>query len=128
MRLLLDTQSFLWAVDAPPKLSERARNAIRSDRNEVLVSAVTAWEIAIKSQLGDLRLPQQPARFVPEQMAANSFAPLAVLIDHALKVADLPPIHRDPFDRLLVAQAMTEGLTLVTADRQLSRYDVQTLW
>lgn len=89
---------------------------------------MSAWEIAIKYELGDLQLPDQPQRFVPEQIAANSFAPLPVLIPHALKVAELPRIHKDPFDRLLVAQASVEDLALVTADAQIRRYDVATIW
>ena len=94
MRLILDTQSFLWAIDKPERLSQRARREIQNEANEILVSAVTAWEVAIKWQLGDLQLPDEPRRYVPEQMAANAFAPLPVLIRHALKVAELPMIHK----------------------------------
>lgn len=128
MRFLLDTQSFLWAVDTPARLSQRARRQIQSEANEIFVSAVTAWEIAIKSQRGDLQLPDEPQRYVPEQMAANSFAALPVLIRHALKVVELPLIHKDPFDRLLAAQAAAEDLTLITADAELRKYPVRTLW
>ncbi len=128
MRLLLDTQAFLWAIEAPERLSARARKEIKSDANEILVSAASAWEIAIKTSLGDLVLPDDPQRFVPEQMAANSFIPLPVLMRHALKVADLPKIHKDPFDRLLVAQASVEDLGLVTADPHVRKYPVDTIW
>ena len=128
MRLLLDTQAFLWAVDAPERLSPRARREIQSKGNEILLSPVSAWEIAIKWSLGDLELPDDPQRFVPEQMAPNSIEALPVLVRHALKVAELPPIHKDPFDRLLVAQASVEGLTIVTADVHIRRYDVATIW
>lgn len=92
------------------------------------MSAVSAWEIAIKCELGDLQLPDDPQRFVPEQIVANSFAPLPVLIRHALKVVELPPIHRDPFDRLLAAQASVEDLALVTADAKIRRYPITTIW
>ena len=128
MRLLLDTQTFLWAVGAPERLSSRARRAIQLESNEIIVSAASAWEIAIKVGLGRLDLPDGPQRFVPDQMAANAFEPLAIQLRHALQVAELPDIHRDPFDRLLVAQASVEGLVLVTADRQLRKYPIETLW
>lgn len=90
MRLLLDTQSFLSAIDTPERLSKRARVALDDHSNEILVSAVTAWEIAIKSSIGHLQLPDEPQRFVPEQMALNSFTPLAIIVRHALKTAELP--------------------------------------
>lgn len=128
MRVLLDTQSFLWAIDTPERLSARARGAIQDDANEVLVSAASAWEIAIKSRLGRIQLADEPQRFVPEQMAANSFTALAVLVRHALQVAGLPLIHKDPFDRLLVAQALVEDLALVTSDAKLRKYPVKTIW
>ncbi|MDE3102644.1 MAG: type II toxin-antitoxin system VapC family toxin [Chloroflexota bacterium] len=127
MRLLLDTQAFLWAVEALERLSARARREIQDPSNEVLVSAATAWEIAIKVGIGDLELPDDPQRFVPDQIDANAFTPLAVLVRHALKVADLPRIHKDPFDRLLVAQASVDGLALVTADEQVRRYPIDTV-
>ena len=128
MRLLLDTQAFLWAVSDPDRLRARARRQIESPSNDVFVSAATAWEIAIKSRLGRLTLPDDPQRFVPDQMAENSFAPLPVLMSHALKVLDLPEHHRDPFDRLLIAQAIVEDLVLVTADAQLRRYPIRIVW
>lgn len=101
---------------------------IRDAANEILVSAATAWEIAIKFRLGRLGLPEDPQRFVPEQIEANAFSALAVQVRHALKVSDLPDLHRDPFDRILVAQALTEGIPLVTSDPQVRRYPVETLW
>lgn len=128
MKLLLDTQAFLWSISAPERLGAHARRAIQSGRNEVFVSAVSAWEIAIKSALGRLTLAEDPQRFIPEQMTQNAFEPLPVLIRHALKVLDLPDIHRDPFDRLLVAQALIEELALVSGDAQLGRYPVRVIW
>lgn len=92
------------------------------------MSAVTAWEIAIKSALGRLTLAEDPQRFIPEQMTQNAFEPLPVQIRHALKVVDLPNIHRDPFDRLLVAQALIEDLALVSGDAQLGHYPVRVIW
>ncbi len=128
MRLLLDTQAFLWSISAPERLSTRARRNIQSGRNEVFVSAVSAWEIAIKSALGRITLAEDPQRFIPEQMTQNAFEPLPVLIRHALKVLDLPNVHKDPFDRLLVAQALIEDLALVSVDERLSRYPVRVIW
>jgi PIN domain nuclease of toxin-antitoxin system len=128
VKVLLDTQAFLWAVDEPSALSARAKREIQAADNQIFVSAATAWEIAIKFQLGDLGLPQEPQLFVPEQLASNAFAPLPVLIPHALKVAELPAIHRDPFDRLIVAQALIEDMVLVTSDAQIRRYPVRTIW
>jgi PIN domain nuclease of toxin-antitoxin system len=128
VRLLVDTHPFLWAIASPERLSARARRAIEDDANEILVSAASAWEIAIKFSLGRLQLPDDPQRFIPEQLAANSFTALAVLLRHALQVADLPMIHKDPFDRLLVAQAVIEDLALVTSDAQLRKYPVKTIW
>jgi PIN domain nuclease of toxin-antitoxin system len=128
VRILLDTHPFLWSLTSPERLSARAARAIRDEANEVLVSAATAWEIAVKFRLGRLRLPDDPQRFVPDQIAANSFTPIAVMVRHALKVSDLPDIHRDPFDRLLVAQASVEDVALVTADAQIRRYPIDTIW
>lgn len=128
MRLLLDTQAFLWSISAPERLGVRARRAIQSGRNEVFVSAVSAWEIAIKSALGRLTLAEDPQRLIPDQMTQNAFEPLPVQIRHALKVVDLPNIHKDPFDRLLVAQALIEELALVSGDAQLGRYPVRVIW
>ena len=128
MRLLLDTHAFLWSISAPDRLSGRARRAIEDGANDVFLSAASAWEIAIKAGLGRISLPQDPERFVPDQMAQNSIQPLPVQLGHALKVLVLPDLHRDPFDRLLVAQAMAEGLTLVSGDRRLTGYAVKLLW
>lgn len=128
MRLLLDTQAFIWVVSAPERLSQRARKAIRDPINEVHVSAATAWEIAIKVRTGKVAIAGDLQRFVPDEMAANSFSALPVTIEHALRVAALPMIHRDPFDRLLVAQAAVEELALVTSDGQVRRYPVRTIW
>lgn len=129
MRLLLDTHAFLWAVSAPEKLSPRARRSIEDGSNQIYVSAATAWELAIKSRLGRLEPEVEDLeRSVPEQIERHAFQPLPVQVRHALRVASLPDVHRDPFDRLLIAQAMLEGLAMVTADRELKRYAVKVVW
>ncbi len=123
MRLLLDTHVLLWALTDDPSLSAAARAAIVDGRNRVVVSAVSAWEITIKRSLGKLRAPADLAK----EVAAHRFTPLAVSLEHALAVGALPDLHRDPFDRLLVAQAGVEDLTIVTRDRAIARYDVDVL-
>lgn len=123
MNLLLDTHTLLWALADDPTLTGDAREAIVDGRNDVLVSAVSAWEITIKRALGKLRAPDD----LPDQLARARFAPLDVTIEHALAVGELPDHHADPFDRMLVAQARTERLTLVTRDAHIARYDVDVL-
>jgi PIN domain nuclease of toxin-antitoxin system len=124
MRLLLDTQVWLWMVVAPERLSPAARRLVVSEDNELVLSAVSSWEIAIKHALGKLQLPGNPEALVPEWMARTGVTQLAVLHRHALHVASLPPHHRDPFDRLLIAQAQVEDVAVLTADPQFERYEV----
>lgn len=128
MKLLLDTHAFLWWIADDERLSSKARRAIGDGRNEILVSAVSAWEIVVKHELGRLTLPEAPDKFVPSQLRANAFGALPATVSHALAVARLPLLHRDPFDRLLIAQAMVEGLTMVSADEDLRRYPVRVTW
>lgn len=128
MRLLLDTHVFLWWVLDDARLSQAARGVIGDRDSEVLISAASALEIAMKAQRGRLRLPQPPGRFVPRQVHANGFQPLPVRLEHALRVSTLPDHHRDPFDRLLIAQALEDRLVLVTADKQFERYPVRVIW
>ncbi len=123
MKLLLDTNVLLWWLNGSPRLAAEASDAIATPRNVVYVSSVTAWEITIKRALGKLEIPENWA----EVVAAESFRRLAATWEHALDVASLPELHRDPFDRLLVAQARVEGLVLVTGDDIVTRYDVKTL-
>ncbi len=128
MRSLLDTHAFLWWVSDSPELAATTRDLIGSIGNEIFFSAVSSWEIAIKYALGRLKLARKPARFVQEQLTKTGFRILPIQVDHTLEVAELPPIHADPFDRLLVAQCVREGLTLITRDRDLRRYPIETAW
>ncbi len=123
MRLLLDTHVVLWALADDRGLAEEARAAIVDGSNAVYVSAASAWEMAIKKALGKLRAPDD----LEQQLVSHRFQPLDVNVGHGLAVEGLPLHHRDPFDRLLVAQARVEGLTIVTRDSRLSHYDVPTL-
>ena len=128
MRLLLDTHTFLWWVADAPELSARARTAIARSRNECFVSLASLWELAIKSSLGKLEISGSLARFIPEQLAANRFRELGIEVRHVARVARLPFHHRDPFDRLLAAQALEEELTIVSADPLFRRYGVRRIW
>ena len=127
MRVLLDTHAFLWFVAADARLSAPARRAI-IDASDALLSIASCWEMAIKISLGKLTLATPIERFLPEQLAANRFQLLHVVIAHATRVATLPWHHRDPFDRLLAAQALDEELTVVSSDRVFREYGVKTVW
>lgn len=126
MKLLLDTHVFLWLQTEPERLGEQLRS-VEDERTVLLLSAASSWEIAIKHQLGKLPLPESPERYVPSRMRAISAQALAIEHSHALAVAALPPLHRDPFDRLIVAQAGMLGLTILTADAAVAQYPVATL-
>jgi PIN domain nuclease of toxin-antitoxin system len=128
MKYLLDTGVWLWSLWEPQRISPKAREEIADLSNEVFLSAVTSWEVAIKAAAGKLKLPEPPALYVPSRMAAQRLRPLPVTHPHALAVFELPVHHRDPFDRLLVAQAKLDDLVLVTADRFLEKYSVEILW
>ena len=128
MRVLLDTHVFLWWVEGAPALSRRARTAIGDPGNECLLSLVSCWEMAIKLSLGKLRLPGTIERFIPEQISANAFRQLAIDFRHVARVAALPFHHRDPFDRLLAAQALEERCAIVSADPIFRKYGVKRIW
>lgn len=126
MRFLVDTHCWLWLQASPERLAEDVITLLEDPANDLFLSAASSWEIAIKHALGKLPLPEPPSRYVPSRLAASGCRGLSIEHTHALRVAELPPHHRDPFDRLLVAQAQVEGLVLVTADRQFEGYDVET--
>ena len=112
---------------APERLSTRARGLVESDEHELYLSAASAWEIAIKHGLGKLRLPEPPSRYVPSRVAMLRVLTLPIEHEHALRVGELPPHHRDPFDRMLVAQAQIERLHILTADSVFTKYDVEII-
>lgn len=126
MRLLLDTHIFLWLHTEPERLGEHLP-LVEDRRTELLVSAVVSWEIAIKYQLGRLPLPEPPERYVPERLRAIGAQALPIEHTHALAVAALAPLHRDPFDRLLVAQAGLLDVPILTADPAIARYSAPTI-
>ena len=128
MKILLDTHTFLWWITDDRRLSLRAREAISNEENELFVSAATGWEIAIKVRIGRLDITDEPQRFVLEQLRINAFRPLSIGMEHTLHVSTLPDYHRDPFDRVLIAQAQVEGMPIVTADPNIEKYQVEVIW
>jgi len=128
MRLLLDTHVLLWWHDQPARLTGTAYSAINDLGNDVFLSVVNGWEIQIKAQLGKLTLPKPLRELLQEEQATNGFRLLPVTLEHVYALDSFPLHHRDPFDRLLIAQAHQEGLILVTHDPQFSVYPVPLLW
>ncbi|HEX6094733.1 MAG TPA: type II toxin-antitoxin system VapC family toxin [Thermoanaerobaculia bacterium] len=121
MKLLLDTQLLLWAAGQPERLSARAKRQLNDPDNELVFSAASLWEITIKSRLGRDDFRVEP-RVLRRALLDNGYVELPITSEHAVNVDALPAIHKDPFDRLLLAQALVEGITLLTADAQLARY------
>lgn len=128
MRLLLDTHAFLWWVTDDDRMSERGGALIADGANDVYFSTASAWEIVIKAGLGRIDLSGDAWSLTPEHLERNAFQVLPIHVSHAVAVIALPDVHRDPFDRMLVAQALTENLTIVSADQGLARYDVPVVW
>ena len=127
MKVLVDTHCWLWLQASPERFSENVRLKLEDSATDVFLSAASAWEIAIKYALGKLPLPAPPHEYVPSRMQISVTTPLPVVHAHALRVAALPMHHRDPFDRLIVAQAQLESIPVLTADDQLRAYDVETI-
>jgi PIN domain nuclease of toxin-antitoxin system len=127
LRILLDTHVWLWLQVTPERLSDESLALLADPANELFLSAASAWEIAVKVGVGKLTLPAPPDEYVPSRLTSSGTSPLPVELRHALHVANLPAHHRDPFDRLLVAQAQLERMPLLSADRQLAAYEVEIL-
>lgn len=127
MPYLLDTSVFLNAVIAPDRLNRRAQELLSRREAVLFLSAASSWEIAIKYAIGKLRMPDAPARWVPAAMRRLGAHPLDIAHRHALEVADLPSFHQDPFDRVLIVQAKSEDLVLLTADRIFQKYPVEVI-
>lgn len=128
MRLLLDTHALLWFLTGAPALSKAAQACIEDGANAVWVSPASYWEIAIKISLGKYRLPEPLADFMERELGRNDLAILPITLRHAARVSTLPFHHRDPFDRLIVAQSLEESLTLVSADSAMDAYGTHRLW
>ena len=128
MKLLLDTCSFLWITNAQAELSSGAKAAFEDEANEAYLSVVSAWEIAIKSRLRNLPLPEPAQVFLPRARALHKIASLNLNEDAIVQLPLLPLLHRDPFDRMLICQAIAEGMAIVTPDELIRRYPVRTVW
>lgn len=128
MRILLDTHAFLWSVMDDSKLSDRARSIFLDADNELLISAVIGFEIAIKYTLGKLELAEPPRDFIENRIRNNALTQLPISLSHTYRLSHLPLHHRDPFDRLLISQALEEDIPLLSADSAFRLYDVEIIW
>ena len=128
MKYLLDTNVFLWSNGAPEKLNKQAITVLSSGSAEVYLSAASSWEIAIKFALRSLRLPSPPSQFIPHAMRVMALRSLDITHFHSVAAGELPRHHRDPFDRMLIAQARSETMVLLTADTAFRKYDVETVF
>ncbi len=128
MRAILDTHVFLWWIANDKRLSKASRQIIERAGNEILFSAASAWEIAVKCRLGKLDLPSNPETFVSNHLAKNDFTSLPITISHALRVYSLEGSHKDPFDLMLVAQSAVEQIPIITADPQFDQFAVEVIW
>jgi PIN domain nuclease of toxin-antitoxin system len=128
MRALLDTHTFLWWLDDDARLSAYVKQFISNGVNELFFSVASSWEISIKAQLGKLTLPADLERFLIDQLAQNHLTTMPIHLHHTMGVYRLPPLHRDPFDRILIAQSQAEDLPIVTAAPLIRQYNTQTIW
>lgn len=127
MKILLDTHIFLWFISGDTRLSTDIRDAIRDSDNEVYLSAISIWEAIIKYQLGKLPLPEHPETYLPRQRDLHQISSLALDESSVIQLAKLPPLHRDPFDRMLICQALQNGLTIATVDPAVRAYPVSVI-
>jgi PIN domain nuclease of toxin-antitoxin system len=127
MRILLDTHIFLWFISGDTQLSMDVRDAIRDPDNEVYLSAISVWEAIVKYQLGKLPLPEHPETYLPKQRDLHQIASLDLNESSVLQLAKLPTLHRDPFDRMLICQALQNGLTIATVDTAIRAYPVNVM-
>jgi PIN domain nuclease of toxin-antitoxin system len=128
VKYLLDTNVFLWGAGTPDKLNQQATGLLSSVSSELYLSAASSWEIAIKFALGSLALPKPPLQFIPQAMRALTLRSLDITHLHSVAAGELPRHHRDPFDRMLIAQARVETMVLLTADTAFRKYDVETVF
>lgn len=128
MKILLDTQTFLWIISDAPELSKKAKKAFLDQENDLFLSLASIWEMAIKSSLGKLELKQPLEKFIPMQLQENSIFQLDISFRHVVGVTALPFHHRDPFDRLIISQAIHEKLPVLSSDEAFDAYNIQRLW
>jgi PIN domain nuclease of toxin-antitoxin system len=128
MRYLLDTHAFLWFVLDDKRISTEAKSIIADSKNTIYFSAASAWEMAIKTKLARLKIIGDIEPFIIEQLSTNSFVPLSITISHALYTERLPQIHKDPFDRIIIAQSKLEDLPLISKDKKVRKYKITMAW
>jgi PIN domain nuclease of toxin-antitoxin system len=128
MKYLLDTMVWLWSVGPTDKIGSAGLAVLTNGEEDLYFSAASSWEIAIKTKLGKFDLPEPPPRYVPKRLAEQGIQSLSVTQSHSLKVYDLPLHHSDPFDRLIIAQALAEGMAILTSDRAFKKYPVELVW
>jgi PIN domain nuclease of toxin-antitoxin system len=128
MRALLDTHAFIWWVTDDPQLSSTSRTIIADSGNILFLSVASVWEIVIKTKSGKLTLPEPVEEYIPNRLTLNRFESLDIQMTHTLQITTLPNIHRDPFDRILIAQSQVENLPIVTIDQKIAQYSVEIIW
>ena len=128
MKALIDTHVFLWWITDDRRISLTAMGIIGDGNNDLYFSSASCWEIAIKSNIGRIVLPDKPVSFIASQLSTNSIQPLPIQVAHALNIINLPDIHKDPFDRMLISQAQMEKLPIMTSDVVIDKYDVEVIW
>jgi PIN domain nuclease of toxin-antitoxin system len=128
MKYLLDTMVWLWSVGPSKIIGAAGLEILASAEEEIYLSAASSWEIAIKTRLGKFQLPEPPGKYVPKRLAEQGIRSLPINQDHTLRVYDLPPHHSDPFDRIIIAQAMVEEMTVLTSDREFEKYPIDVIW
>ena len=128
MKYLLDTVVWLWSVGPSKMIGTAGLEILASSEQEIYLSAASSWEIAIKTRLGKFQLPEPPGRYVPKRLVEQGIRSLPISQDHSLRVYDLPSHHADPFDRMIIAQAMIEQMTVLTSDREFEKYPIDVIW
>jgi PIN domain nuclease of toxin-antitoxin system len=128
MKALLDTHTFLWWVADSPQLSETAKNFIANPNHQIFFSVASAWEIIIKVGTGKLNIPEEPTAYITSRVADNRFEVLQIDLPHVLQVANLPDLHRDPFDRIIIAQSQVARMPILTIDRLILQYAIDAIW
>lgn len=128
MKYLLDTHAFLWFVLDDTRISRKAKSTIKDSKNKIYFSAASAWEMAIKTKLDRMKIKGDLEPFIIEQLSTNNFFPLSITISHSLYTERLPQVHKDPFDRIIIAQSILEDIPLISTDKTIRKYPTTVVW